>query len=273
LNYTMMNDDGQLPENLEHADIVLLGVSRTSKTPTSIYLANRGYKTANVPLVPHVPAPRGLENLRQPLIVFTTNYDPAIEDLCEGAADRYDLIDGFFHDVAAKAYLWRRSQFDQYPGPESKKHVVLFKVHGSTSWTKTPRGIVRSAAPIYTVDDSSHQNVLIYPARKKVAVEDPFFTAYDYFQRCMERCKLCVTIGYSFRDEDALTRLRSAASMNRDLKVLVLDPNSAEICSKKLIPLGVNAQPIGRSFGDEANKAGVMEVIRDGLALAVSSSS
>jgi len=214
-----------------------------------------------------------LQPLRQPLIVFTTNYDPAIEDLCEGAADRYDLIDGFFHDVAAKAYLWRRSQFDQYPGPESKKHVVLFKVHGSTSWTKTPRGIVRSAAPIYTVDDSSHQNVLIYPARKKVAVEDPFFTAYDYFQRCMERCKLCVTIGYSFRDEDALTRLRSAASMNRDLKVLVLDPNSAEICSKKLIPLGVNAQPIGRSFGDEANKAGVMEVIRDGLALAVSSSS
>ncbi len=59
LNFTMMSDDGQAPENLEHADIVLLGVSRTSKTPTSIYLANRGYKTANVPLVPQVPLPRG----------------------------------------------------------------------------------------------------------------------------------------------------------------------------------------------------------------------
>jgi len=69
LNFTMMNDDGQLPENLEQADIVLLGVSRTSKTPTSIYLANRGYKTANVPFVPHVPLPRGLENLRRPLVV------------------------------------------------------------------------------------------------------------------------------------------------------------------------------------------------------------
>ena len=69
LNYTMMNDDGQLPENLEHADIVLLGVSRTSKTPTSIYLANRGYKTANVPFVPHVPLPRIIETLRRPLIV------------------------------------------------------------------------------------------------------------------------------------------------------------------------------------------------------------
>ena len=69
LNFTMMSDDGQLPENLEHADIVLVGVSRTSKTPTSIYLANRGYKTANIPLVPHVPLPRGLAGLRHPLIV------------------------------------------------------------------------------------------------------------------------------------------------------------------------------------------------------------
>lgn len=69
LNYSMLNDDGQLPENLEQADIVLVGVSRTSKTPTSIYLANRGYKTANVPLVPQVPLPRSLQQLRHPLIV------------------------------------------------------------------------------------------------------------------------------------------------------------------------------------------------------------
>ena len=69
LNFTMMHDDGQLPENLEQADILLLGVSRTSKTPTSIYLANRGYKTANVPLVPGVPTPRALEYVRNPLVV------------------------------------------------------------------------------------------------------------------------------------------------------------------------------------------------------------
>ena len=69
LNFSMLSDDGQAPENLDHADIVLLGVSRTSKTPTSIYLANRGYKTANVPFVPHVPLPRALDHLRRPLIV------------------------------------------------------------------------------------------------------------------------------------------------------------------------------------------------------------
>ena len=69
LNFTMMHDDGQLPENLEQADVLLLGVSRTSKTPTSIYLANRGIKTANIPLVPNVPLPSNVKTLRGPLVV------------------------------------------------------------------------------------------------------------------------------------------------------------------------------------------------------------
>ena len=69
LNYTMMHDDGQHTEGLEDADVVLVGVSRTSKTPTSIYLANRGVRTANVPLVPGIPLPQQLETLQKPLVV------------------------------------------------------------------------------------------------------------------------------------------------------------------------------------------------------------
>jgi regulator of PEP synthase PpsR (kinase-PPPase family) len=72
LNYTMLHDDGQHAEDLEQADVVLVGVSRTSKTPTSIYLANRGVKTGNIPLVPGVPVPPRLEALQQPLIVGLT---------------------------------------------------------------------------------------------------------------------------------------------------------------------------------------------------------
>lgn len=69
LNYSMMHDDGQHVEGLEEADVVLVGVSRTSKTPTSIYLANRGIRTANVPLVPGIPIPHQLETLTKPLVV------------------------------------------------------------------------------------------------------------------------------------------------------------------------------------------------------------
>ena len=60
MNFTMAHDDGRLPEDLSDADIVVLGISRTSKTPTSIYLAQRGYKTTNLPLVPQVPLPERL---------------------------------------------------------------------------------------------------------------------------------------------------------------------------------------------------------------------
>ncbi|WP_082733681.1 pyruvate, water dikinase regulatory protein [Polycladidibacter hongkongensis] len=69
LNYTMMHDDGQLADDLEEADVVLVGISRTSKTPTCIYLANRGFKAANVPLVPDIDPPRSLKRLRNPVVV------------------------------------------------------------------------------------------------------------------------------------------------------------------------------------------------------------
>ncbi|WP_343564333.1 pyruvate, water dikinase regulatory protein [Kiloniella sp. b19] len=75
MNFTLNHDDGQLPQNLNSADIVIIGVSRTSKTPTSVYLANRGLKTANVPIVPGCPLPEELFNLDSPLVIGLTK-DP-----------------------------------------------------------------------------------------------------------------------------------------------------------------------------------------------------
>jgi regulator of PEP synthase PpsR (kinase-PPPase family) len=69
MNFTLLHDDGHLPHDLDEADVILVGVSRTSKTPTAIYLANRGVKTANIPLVPGVPPPSILETARKALIV------------------------------------------------------------------------------------------------------------------------------------------------------------------------------------------------------------
>lgn len=69
MNFTLLHDDGHLPHDLDDADVILVGVSRTSKTPTAVYLANRGLKTANIPLVPGVPPPAVLETARKALIV------------------------------------------------------------------------------------------------------------------------------------------------------------------------------------------------------------
>lgn len=72
IQFTIAHDDGIGHENWEEADIVLAGVSRASKTPTSIYLANRGYKTANIPLVIQSPPPASLYSLRHPMVVGLT---------------------------------------------------------------------------------------------------------------------------------------------------------------------------------------------------------
>jgi len=69
LNYAIAHDDGAAADRVKNADVVLVGVSRTSKTPTSIYLAHRGIKAANIPLVPGRDLPEELDDMNIPLIV------------------------------------------------------------------------------------------------------------------------------------------------------------------------------------------------------------
>ena len=69
INYTLEHDDGEGQKDLEAADVIVVGVSRTSKTPTCIYLANKGVKAANYPLVPDVGISEELESVKTPIVV------------------------------------------------------------------------------------------------------------------------------------------------------------------------------------------------------------
>ncbi len=75
MDFALATDDGQRTQDYRQADVVIVGVSRTSKTPTCIYLANQGVKAANVPLVPGTPLPDALEERKDGLIVGLTK-DP-----------------------------------------------------------------------------------------------------------------------------------------------------------------------------------------------------
>lgn len=80
IQFTIAHDDGIGAEDWEEADILLAGVSRSSKTPTSIYLANRGYRTANIPIVVESPPPAALFTLKHPLVVgLTTSAERLIQ--------------------------------------------------------------------------------------------------------------------------------------------------------------------------------------------------
>lgn len=81
INFALEHDDGQATWELEQADIVIVGVSRTSKSPTCVYLAYRGFKAANVPFVPNVPLPENIVKLKQPLVVGLTISDDRLIDI------------------------------------------------------------------------------------------------------------------------------------------------------------------------------------------------
>ena len=87
--FTIAHDDGRLPDDLNDADIVVLGISRTSKTPTSLYLAQRGYKTTNLPLVPQVALP---EQLFAPHTAFVVCLIANVDRLSEVRRNRAILM-------------------------------------------------------------------------------------------------------------------------------------------------------------------------------------
>ncbi|MFZ5835989.1 MAG: pyruvate, water dikinase regulatory protein [Pseudomonadota bacterium] len=120
LQYTMAHDDGQSLHDLHSADIILLGVSRTSKTPTCIYLANRGLKAANIPIVPNIALPASLPDLKKPLIIgLTTNPDRLIQvrrnrllSLNENDETSYTDL-----DIVMEEVRYARRLFAQYGWP------------------------------------------------------------------------------------------------------------------------------------------------------------
>ncbi|MGH7056308.1 MAG: pyruvate, water dikinase regulatory protein [Acetobacteraceae bacterium] len=79
MHYVLAHDDGQAAAGILEADVVLVGVSRSSKTPTSFYLANHGVKAANVPLVPNLPLPEALSSAECPVIGLTVETERLIE--------------------------------------------------------------------------------------------------------------------------------------------------------------------------------------------------
>ena len=120
LNFTMLHDDGHVPDDLDKADIVILGISRTSKTPTSIYLANRGYKTTNIPLVLGLPLPPQIEQPTKAFIVGLVANPERISQIRRHRvmtlADK-QLGDYVDRDQIAKEIAYSRALFQRHGWP------------------------------------------------------------------------------------------------------------------------------------------------------------
>jgi [pyruvate, water dikinase]-phosphate phosphotransferase / [pyruvate, water dikinase] kinase len=136
LNFTMNHDDGRLPADLSNADIIILGISRTSKTPTSIYLAQRGYKTTNLPLVPGIDPPK---TLTEPHSAFVVGLVASPERIAEIRRNRVQLLsDRDLNDYVDRTQIANEIAY-------SRK---LFAKHGWPIIDVTRRSIEETAATI-----------------------------------------------------------------------------------------------------------------------------
>ncbi len=143
LDYAMHHDDGQMMEGLDSADIVLVGVSRTSKTPTSIYLANRGIKTANIPLVPNVKIDDSFFTFPKPLYIGLTESPKRLVEtrrnrLLEEGKDESAYRDNLYLDENAIS-------------DEVREARKLFSSHGWPVIDVTKRSIEETASEIITI--------------------------------------------------------------------------------------------------------------------------
>lgn len=151
MHYVLAHDDGQAQPGLSEADVVLVGVSRSSKTPTSFYLANRGIKAANVPLVPNMPIPKSLDEVNCPVIGLTLQPEALIDirrhrlRLIGGGAQtgpmRQDSSDYVDEDAVKAELLWARR---------------LCNARGWPTIDVTRRSIEETAATVLQLMDAWH---------------------------------------------------------------------------------------------------------------------
>lgn len=123
MHFVLAHDDGQALAGVNEADVVLVGVSRSSKTPTSFYLANRGVKAANVPLVPNLPVPEALDHMTVPVIGLTIDAEALIEirrhrlRLIGAGPVQRDSGDYIDHESVKAELLWARRICNQKGWP------------------------------------------------------------------------------------------------------------------------------------------------------------
>src|SRR6202162_6266202 len=152
MHYVLAHDDGQAQPGLAGADVVLVGVSRSSKTPTCFYLANRGIKAANVPLVPNLPEPPGLETVECPVVGLTLDPDALIEI----RRHRLRMI------AAGSATVIARQNSTEYIDEDAVKSELLWarRLCNRRGWPVidvTRRSIEETAATVLQLMEAWHE--------------------------------------------------------------------------------------------------------------------
>jgi len=177
------------------------------------------------------------------LPVFTTNYDWVFEHIAEADEDNVQVVDGFVRSALGEK--WARKAFSDFRRETGKVNIVLFKVHGSTSWYREEGSpsVIRKF-PVARPELAGTRAVLIYPTQFKPEAikEEPYHTAYEYLGETLVHTKLVVVVGFSFRDPAIVEVFRNVLAANSDLRLLVVEPRMNEVP-------GISVDDLARDLG------------------------
>jgi len=194
------------------------------------------------------------EHIGDHLWIFTTNYDPVIENYCRSRGD-VKLICGFKHTSNRPEGIWNPDLF--FEGPRyGEKTLRLVKLHGSCDWYEESGNIYRIPAGgnIVLAGGRRPKNLLVYPADERGIFREPF---YDLFRICQELCleevEGCVVIGYSFRD---IAIRWIFEKLQRKAQLAIIHPRAEEIVESHFSSIGGKDKfkPIAAKFGEEKDK-------------------
>ena len=196
------------------------------------------------------------------LPIVTTNYDICFEEYCKEKG--LSMIDGFPSSPGVgRDFTWEEKNFDRFDPDGTKTHIILFKLHGSVTWYDENGVIKYLGASLHQGEKEAIKNVIIYPAKNKIALGDPFFTAYDYFQRCLDQALVAIFIGYSFRDYDTVTKIKSALKYNSKLAILLFSPHASEIIDSVFPSFKDRIEAVPFRFGTALHQTSYLKQISD----------
>lgn len=180
----------------------------------------------------------GLRGLMETRVIplFTLNYDEAVESAVDELPG-YRLLDGF---RAGHRPVWRRDEFDNFAATsDGAVHVALFKLHGSVCWTRSTGSDRIEKTVLMPRRRPGREHILLYPTRSRKPIDqEPFATAYQYFDEALTNARLAVFIGTSFRDAELLEVIRRASDWAKPYTLIAVGPdvNSGEVASRAGLP-------------------------------------
>jgi len=185
---------------------------------------------------------KSLEKCASSFNIFTTNYDTIIETYI-GMKYRFnEFYDGFtYPDPQRRIGDWNPEGYN-----ENKYKIKLFKLHGSLDQYIDQEKIIK-----IPLEQSKLENAMIYPMREKEVYKDPFFELFTRLKAYLCTEKICVIIGYSFRDEHIRSIFFDAVRSNPEIRIIMINPEAKKI-KEELEPIKDNIEPIEGKFGEES---------------------